>query len=42
MELVEHGSLDDFIEQQKRLPEEQVLETEYRPPRAFARLTPKV
>src|SRR5205823_6857382 len=26
MELVEHGSLDDFIEQQKRLPEEQVLE----------------
>jgi hypothetical protein len=27
MELVDHGSLDDFIEQQKRLPEEQVLET---------------
>jgi len=26
MELVEHGSLDDFIEQRKRLPEEQVLE----------------
>jgi hypothetical protein len=26
MELVEHGSLDDFIEQQTRLPEEQVLE----------------
>jgi len=26
MELVEHGSLDDFIEQKKRLPEEQVLE----------------
>jgi eukaryotic-like serine/threonine-protein kinase len=26
MELVDHGSLDDFIEQQKRLPEEQVLE----------------
>ena len=27
MELVECGSLDDFIEQQKRVPEEQVLET---------------
>src|SRR6184192_2751989 len=27
MELVDHGSLDDFIEQQKRLPEEKVLET---------------
>ena len=27
MELVDHGSLDDFIEQRKRLPEEQVLET---------------
>ncbi|MEP7015635.1 MAG: protein kinase [Verrucomicrobiota bacterium] len=27
MELVDHGSLDDFIEQQKRLPEVQVLET---------------
>src|SRR5438552_11793041 len=27
MELVEHGSLDDFIEQQTRLPEEQVLES---------------
>lgn len=27
MELVDHGSLDDFIEQQKRLPEELVLET---------------
>jgi tRNA A-37 threonylcarbamoyl transferase component Bud32 len=26
MELVEHGSLDDYIEQQTRLPEEQVLE----------------
>jgi tRNA A-37 threonylcarbamoyl transferase component Bud32/predicted RNA-binding Zn-ribbon protein involved in translation (DUF1610 family) len=26
MELVDHGSLDDFIEQRKRLPEEQVLE----------------
>ncbi|MEA2484651.1 MAG: eukaryotic-like serine/threonine-protein kinase [Thermoleophilaceae bacterium] len=26
MELVEHGSLDDVIEQQTRLPEEQVLE----------------
>jgi eukaryotic-like serine/threonine-protein kinase len=26
MELVEHGSLDDFIEQHTRLPEEQVLE----------------
>jgi hypothetical protein len=26
MELVDHGSLDDFIEQQKRLPEELVLE----------------
>src|SRR5436190_14370123 len=27
MELVEHGSLDDLIEQRKRLPEEQVLES---------------
>src|SRR6266567_2805702 len=27
MELVDHGSLDDFIEQQTRLPEEQVLES---------------
>jgi serine/threonine protein kinase len=27
MELVDHGSLDDFIEQRKRLPEKQVLET---------------
>jgi serine/threonine protein kinase len=27
MELVDHGSLDDFIEQRKRLPEEQVLES---------------
>lgn len=27
MELVDHGSLDDQIEQQKKLPEEQVLET---------------
>src|SRR2546430_1327632 len=27
MELVDHGSLDDFIEQQKQLPEEKVLET---------------
>ena len=27
MELVDHGSLDDFIEQRKHLPEEQVLET---------------
>ena len=27
MELVDQGSLDDFIEQQKRLPEELVLET---------------
>jgi hypothetical protein len=27
MELVDHGSLDDFIEQRKRLPEELVLET---------------
>ncbi len=27
MELVDHGSLDDLIEQHKRLPEEQVLET---------------
>jgi eukaryotic-like serine/threonine-protein kinase len=27
MELVDHGSLDDFIEQRKRLPEEQLLET---------------
>src|SRR5438067_816110 len=27
MELVDHGSLDDLIEQRKRLPEEQVLET---------------
>src|SRR5256714_14352196 len=26
MELVDHGSLDDFIEQRKRLPEDQVLE----------------
>src|SRR5438876_739253 len=26
MELVDHGSLDDIIEQRKRLPEEQVLE----------------
>src|SRR5260370_17755250 len=26
MELVDHGSLDDFIEQRKRLPEEQVIE----------------
>src|SRR5437870_253469 len=26
MELVEHGSLDDYIEQQTRLPEDQVLE----------------
>jgi eukaryotic-like serine/threonine-protein kinase len=26
MELVDHGSLDDLIEQRKRLPEEQVLE----------------
>jgi eukaryotic-like serine/threonine-protein kinase len=26
MELVDHGSLDDFIEERKRLPEEQVLE----------------
>jgi len=26
MELVDHGSLDDFIEQRKRLPEEQALE----------------
>jgi eukaryotic-like serine/threonine-protein kinase len=26
MELVDHGSLDDFIEDQKHLPEEQVLE----------------
>jgi serine/threonine protein kinase len=26
MELVDHGSLDDFIEQEKQLPEEQVLE----------------
>ncbi|HEX4639545.1 MAG TPA: protein kinase [Chthoniobacterales bacterium] len=26
MELVEHGSLDDLIEEQKRLPEEQVIE----------------
>src|SRR3989442_8973999 len=26
MELVDHGSLDDFIELRKRLPEEQVLE----------------
>ena len=26
MELVDHGSLDDLIEQQKRLPEELVLE----------------
>lgn len=27
MELVDYGSLDDFIEQRKRLPEKQVLET---------------
>jgi serine/threonine protein kinase len=27
MELIDHGSLDDFIEQRKRLPEEQVLES---------------
>ena len=27
MELVDHGSLDDLIEQRKRLPEEQVLES---------------
>ena len=27
MELVDHGSLDDFIEQQKQLPEEKVLES---------------
>jgi serine/threonine protein kinase len=27
MELVDHGSLDDLIEERKRLPEEQVLET---------------
>lgn len=27
MELVDHGSLDDFIEQRKRLPEKEVLET---------------
>lgn len=27
MELVDHGSLDDLIEQHKKLPEEQVLET---------------
>jgi len=27
MELVDHGSLDDFIEQHTRLPEEQVLES---------------
>ncbi len=27
MELVDHGSLDDFIEQRTRLPEEQMLES---------------
>src|SRR5260370_33095444 len=41
MELVERGSLDDFIEQHTRLPEEQVLEagiqTPKSPPPAYAK-----
>jgi eukaryotic-like serine/threonine-protein kinase len=40
MELVERGSLDDFIEQQKRVPKNKCWKLAFRLPKVFAPRTP--